>query len=110
MYLHSCSCSQCSNKCSVVVTESLSHVQLYATPGTAAHQAPLSMEFSRPEYWSRLLIPSLGNLPKPGIALGSPALQADSLPSEPPEKPLLIYTMRQCWATVKENFAENIAS
>ena len=70
----------------------------------------LSMEFSRPEYWSRLLIPSLGNLPNPGIALGSPALQADSLPSEPPEKPLLIHTMRQCWATVKENFAENIAS
>jgi len=46
------------------------------------------MEFSRPEYWSRLLIPSLGDLPNPGIALGSPALQADSLPSEPPEKPL----------------------
>ena len=55
---------------------------------TVTHQAPLSMEFSRPEYWSRLLIPSLGDLPNPGIALGSPALQADSLPSEPPEKPL----------------------
>ena len=89
---------------------SFSRVRLFEIPGTVVHQVPLSMEFSRPEYWSRLLIPSLGNLPNPGIALGSPALQADSLPSEPPEKPLLIYTMRQCWATVKENFAENIAS
>ena len=48
----------------------------------------MSMEFSRQEYWSGLPFPSLGNLPNPGIELRSPALQADSLPFEPPGKPL----------------------
>ena len=47
---------------------------------TVAHQAPLSMGFSRQEYWSGLPFPSLGGLPDPGIELASPALQADSLP------------------------------
>ena len=42
--------------------------------------------FSRQEYWSRLPFPSPGDLPDPGIEPGSPALQADSLPSEPPGK------------------------
>ena len=46
------------------------------------------MEFSRQEYWRRLPCPPPGDLPKPGINLGSPALQADSLPSEPPWKPV----------------------
>ena len=46
-----------------------------------------SMEFSRQEYWSVLLFPSLKDLPDPGIKPRSPALQADSLPSEPPGKP-----------------------
>ena len=55
----------------------------FATPWTAALQAPLSMEFSRQEYWSGLPFPSPGDLPTPGIEPGSPALQADSLPSEP---------------------------
>ena len=53
---------------------------------TVACQAPLSMGFSRQEYWSVLSFPSLGDLPDPGIELRSPALQADSLPSEPPGK------------------------
>ena len=53
------------------------------TPWTAAHQAPLSMEFSRQEYWSGLPFSSPGDLPDLGIEPGSPALQADSLPSEP---------------------------
>ena len=53
-------------------------------PWTVAQQAPLSMGFSREEYWSGLPFPSPGDLPKPGIKPGSPALQADSLPSEPP--------------------------
>ena len=43
---------------------------------------------SRQEYWSGLPFPSTGDLPDPGIEPGSPTLQADSLPSEPPEKPL----------------------
>ena len=47
----------------------------------------LSMEFSRQEYWSGLSFPSPGDLPNPGIKLGSPTLQADSLLSEPPGKP-----------------------
>ena len=57
------------------------------TPWTVARQAPLSMEFSRQEYWSGLPFPSPGDLPDPGIKPGCPALQADSLPSEPPGKP-----------------------
>ena len=57
-------------------------------PWTVAHQAPLSMGFSRQEYWSGLPFPSLGDLPKPGIEPESPALQADSLLSEPPGKTL----------------------
>ena len=63
-----------------------SHVQLFATPWTVACQAPLSMEFSRQEYWSGLLFPSPGDLPDPGIKTWSPTFQADSLPSEPPGK------------------------
>ena len=66
--------------------ESLSHVRLVVTPWTVASQPPLSMEFSRQEYWSGLPFPSPGDLPDPGIEPGSPALQADSLPSEPPGK------------------------
>ena len=61
----------------------LSCVRLFATPWTVTHQAPPSMEFSRQEYWSALPFPSPGDLPDPGIEPGSPALQADALPSEP---------------------------
>ena len=46
------------------------------------------MEFSRPEYWSGLPLPSSGDLPNPGIKLGSPALRADALPYEPPGNPV----------------------
>ena len=67
--------------------KSLSRVQLFVTPWTVAYQTPLpSMEFSRQEYWSGLPIPSLGDLPDPQIKPGSPALQADALPSETPGK------------------------
>ena len=59
------------------------------TPWTVAHQDPLSMGFSRPEYWSGLPFPSPGDLPNPGIEPRSPALQADALTSEPPGKPEL---------------------
>ena len=57
----------------------LSHVWCFVTPWTVAHQAPLSMEFSRQDYWSRLPFPSPWLPPDPGIEPGSPALQADSL-------------------------------
>ena len=66
-----------------VKVKSLSHVRLFATLWTVAYQALPSMEFSRQEYWSGLPFPSPGDLPDPGIELGSPALQADALPSEP---------------------------
>ena len=45
----------------------LSHVRLFATPWTVAHQAPLSMEFFRKEYWNGLSFPPPGDLPDPGI-------------------------------------------
>ena len=54
----------------------LSHVQLFATPCTVAHQAPLSMEFSRQEYWSGLPFPTPRDLPDPGIKPLSPAFPA----------------------------------
>ena len=65
---------------------SLHHVQLFSAPWTVACQAPLSMEFPRQEYWSGFPSPSPGDLPDPGIKPGSPALQEDSLPTEPPGK------------------------
>ena len=65
----------------------LGHVQLFATPWTVAHQSPLSTEFSRQEYWSRFPFPSPEDLPDPGIEPRCTALQADSSPSEPTEKP-----------------------
>ena len=67
----------------------LSRVRLFATPWTAAYQAPQSMKFSRQEYWSGFPFSSPGDLPDPQIEPGSPALQADTLPSEPPGKPIV---------------------
>ena len=55
-----------------------------------AHQTPLSMGFLRQEYWRGLLFPSSGNLPDPGIEPRSLPLRADSLPSEPPSKPIKV--------------------
>ena len=57
------------------------------TPWTVANQAPQSTEFSKQEYWSGLPFPPPGDLTDPGIEPGSPAFQADALPSEPPGKP-----------------------
>ena len=57
------------------------------TPWTVAYQYPLSMELARLEYWNGLPFPSPGDIPDPGIKPGSPALQEDSLPTEPPGKP-----------------------
>ena len=57
------------------------------TSWTVTHQAPLSIGFSRQEYWSGLPCPPPGDLPDPGIKSRSPALQADSLPAEPQGKP-----------------------
>ena len=76
---------------------SLSRVQLFATPWTVARQAPLSMGFSRQEYWSGLLCPPPGDLPDPGIKPRSPALQVDSLPTESPGKPFHWHSLNDQW-------------
>ena len=60
-----------------------------------AYQAFQSMGFSRQEYWTGLPFPSPGDLPNPGIELESPALQADSLLSEPPGQPMLHFVNRE---------------
>ena len=62
---------------------------------TVAHQAPLSVGFSRQEYWSELSFPSPGDLPNLGIQPGSPTLQADSLPSESPGQPQITCLQNQ---------------
>ena len=58
-------------------------------PMDCSPQVPLSMEFSRQEYWSGLPFLSPRGLPDPGIEPGSPAFQADTLTSKPPRKPML---------------------
>ena len=68
--------------------KSLSRVQLLATSWTAAYQAPLSMGFSRPEYWRRLPFPLSGNLPDPGLEPVSPALAGGFFTTVPSGKPL----------------------
>ena len=82
-------CSKLGSLKKQVKVKSLGRVRLFATPWTVAHQAPLSMGFSRHEYWSGLPSPSPGDLPDPGIEPRSSSLQADALalPSEPPGKP-----------------------
>ena len=64
----------------------------FVTPWTVTYQAPLSVGFPSQEYWSGLPFLFPGDIPGPGIELGPPALQADSLPTEPPGKPYFIYS------------------
>ena len=75
-----------------------------ATPWTVTCQAPLSMGSSRQEYLSGLPFPPPGNLPDPGIEPRSPALQADYLPTELPEKPLIILNSGQFYQCTKLTF------
>ena len=79
-----------------------SHVLLFATPWTVALQAPLSMGFSRQEYWRGLPFHSPGHLPDPGIKPRSSALQVDSLPSKPPGNPFLEDIILQKLLTIWE--------
>ena len=71
------------------VLSCLSRIQLFVTPWTVARQDPLSVGFSRQEYWSGLPCPPLGDLPNPGIEAASFSLlrwQPGSLPLAPPGK------------------------
>ena len=72
----------------VVVVKSLKSCPALATMWTVACQAPLCMGFPSQEYWNGLPFPSPVDLPDPGIKPMSPALEADSLPCEPPGKPI----------------------
>ena len=87
----------------------LSGVRIFATPWTIAYQAPPSMEFFRQEYWSGLPFPSPGDLPIPVIKPRSPTLQADALPSEPPEKSKQSWALKNwCfWTVVLEKTLES---
>ena len=71
-----------------------------ATPWTITHQAPLYIGFLRQESWSGLPFPSPGDLPEPGIEPRSPTLQVDSLPTEPPGKPISHHKFVQCCMSV----------
>ena len=73
----------------VCMLNHLSSVRLFVTPCTVRHQAPLSMGFSRPEYWSWLPLPPAGNFPDPEIKPefpAAPALACGFLTTEPPGK------------------------
>ena len=72
------------SRCVVAVVLALSRVQIFVTPRTTWYQAPLSMGLLRQEYGSGLPFPSPGDIPDLGIKPKSPALQADSFPSELP--------------------------
>ena len=77
----------------------LSGVRFFATPWTVAHQAPLSVKFSRQEYWSGLPFPPPGGLPDPGIeptSPVSPALAGGFFITEPHELPSIIYLYVSC--------------
>ena len=86
------------------MSKPVSHVPVFVIPQTVARQAALSMEFSRHLYQSRLPFPSSGDLPDPGIEPASPALLADSLPSEPWGIPLFILSH----ATLKYKYQSTI--
>ena len=82
-----------------------SHVQPSSTLWTEACQAPLPMGFSRQEYWSGLPFPSPRDIPNPGIKPRSPALQAESLASEPPGKPTHSKATSKCLGMFYSNIS-----
>ena len=77
----------CFAKVSSEIVSHLVGLQFFATSWTVTCQTPLSMKFSRQDYWNGLPYQPPGYLPNPGIESGSPPLQADYLLSEPPWKP-----------------------
>ena len=77
-------------------------------PETVVHKAPLSMGFPRQEYWSGLPCPIPGNLPDSGIEPTSPAVQVDSLPTEPPGKPIKIRNLYKKLSHIPQHAGEII--
>ena len=69
------------------------HIRLFVTPWTVLHQAPLSMEFPRQEYWSGLPFPTPGDPPNPGIKPPSLALTGKFFTTVPPGKTILYYIL-----------------
>ena len=85
-------------------------VRLFGTPWTVAHQASPSLEFSRQESWSGLPFPSPGNLPNPGMEPGSPALQVEALPSEPPGNTSFLSFFVFCDAIRQKSYKREVKS
>ena len=83
---------QAEMRCNTCVVLWLSHIWLFWTPWTLAHQTPLFMGFSRQEYWSEFPFPSPGDLPNPEIKPASLALAGRFSTTEPPGKPHINYT------------------
>ena len=87
-----------------VFAQSRCHIWLHATPWSVAHQTPLSMEFSRQQYWSELPFPSLGDLPDPGISLSLLHLfhwQVCYLPLCHPGSPYFLYQVFNIFARIR---------
>ena len=85
-------CFDLQTVCAHVLLLLFSAVGFFATLWTVAHQAPVSLGFSRQEYWSGLSLPSPGDLPDPGIKPVSPALAGRLCTTEPPGKPVYSQT------------------
>ena len=100
----------------VCVLSWFSHVQLFSTPWTAAHQVSMSMESSRQEYWSELPCPPPGDLSDPGLepispaSPASPALQTDSFTTEPPRSPYSPISVHNSLSKVPEHAGSKVGN
>jgi len=91
--------------CILCMLSHFSHVRLFATPCTVTHQTPLSMGFSRQEYWSGLPFPPPGGLPNPEIEPACPALQVDSSPLSHKGSPRCFV-----WCVLSVQFSRSVVS
>ena len=90
--------------------QSLSHVQLFTNPWTVVHQAPLSVEFSRQEYWSGLPFPSPGDLPNPGIKPVSPASRGRVFTVWATREAQVLHDYSRCyfWVKLDEGYTRSL--
>ena len=94
--------------CVCICAYLLSPVRLFVTPWAVAHQAPLSMGVLQARILECVAMPSSGDHPNPRIELRSSALQADSLPSEPPGKPELTSSLYDFYSITFSNLQSTI--